>query len=206
MPRPAPDHSREILEQVATRKALSQRSLARDTGIALGLANLLIRRMVRQGWVRMVRVRPNRVAYRITPAGLAERERRSRAHLAGTVAQYVHARDRIAQRFAALSAAWPPATDGDAGKRVVFCGAGEAAEIGYVCLQRTDLQLVGVVDDGNRRGDFFGLPVHPYAALTCGRLCDVPFDMLVVMSFGDRRPIRQQLSSVGVPPSRVFWI
>jgi DNA-binding MarR family transcriptional regulator len=205
MRRSAVDPSREILEQVATRKALSQRSLARDAGIALGLANLLIRRMVRQGWVRMVRVRPNRVAYRITPAGLAERERRSRAHLAGTVAQYVHARDRIAQRFAELSSAWPAPGTGAPGKRIVFCGAGEVAEIGYVCLQRTDLQLVGVVGDGGGR-EFFGLSVQPYEALQPDVLADVPFGIVVVMSFGDRRRIRQRLSATGVPFSRVFWI
>jgi hypothetical protein len=205
MRRSAVDPSREILEQVATRKALSQRSLARDTGIALGLANLLIRRMVRQGWVRMVRVRPNRVAYRITPAGLAERDRRSRAHLAGTVAQYVHARDRIAQRFAALSAGWPASANGGPGKRIVFCGAGEVAEIGYVCLQRTDLQLVGVIADAGA-GEFFGLPVLPYDALQSDRLGKMPFGMLVVMSFGDRRPIRQRLAATGLPSSRVFWI
>lgn len=205
MPRPAVDHSREILEQVATRKAVSQRSLARDTGIALGLANLLIRRMVRQGWVRMVRVRPNRVTYLITPAGLAEKARRSRAHLAGTVAQYVQARDRIGQRFAELSAAWPAARNGGRGKRIVFCGAGEVAEIGYVCLQRTDLQLVGVVESDPGR-QFFGFPVQPYEALAPGRLGDVRFGMLVVMTFGDRRPVRQRLSLAGYPAASVFWI
>ena len=30
---------------------------------ALGLTNLLMRRVVRQGWVRMIHVRPNRVSY-----------------------------------------------------------------------------------------------------------------------------------------------
>lgn len=202
-PRSHADHAREILEQVASGKRVSQRSLARDTGIALGLANLLIRRMVRQGWVRIIRVRPNRIRYLITPAGIAEKARRSRAHLAGSVRYYAQARDRIAQRLLTLSAEWPAGSDGS-GKRIVFCGAGEEAEIGYVCLQGTDLQLVGVIDDqpGKR---FFGLSVSPYEALTPGRLGDVPFDIIVVMSFGDERPIRRRLAAVnGSAP--VFWI
>lgn len=200
-----PDHSRVILEQVASGKRVSQRSLARDSGIALGLANLLVRRMVRQGWVRMVGVRPNRVRYLITPAGLAERARRSRAHLAGSIRYYAHARDRIAQRFASLSAEWPRVSHGNGDKRIVFCGAGEVAEIGYICLQGTDLRLVGVVDHCPGK-QFFGLSVSPYAALSSGRLGEVPFDTLVVMSFDEETKVQRQLAGTGHPASGVFWI
>lgn len=203
-PPPHGDHAREILEQVASGKRVSQRSLARDTGIALGLANLLIRRMVRQGWVRMIRVRRNRIRYLITPAGVAEKARRSRAHFAGSVRYYAQARDRIAQRFVTLSDEWPSGNNGSAEKRIVFCGAGEEAEIGYVCLQGTDLQLVGVIDDQPGK-QFFGLPVRPYESLRAGRLADVPFDIIVVMSFADERPIRRRLAAVNCSAS-VFWI
>jgi DNA-binding MarR family transcriptional regulator len=50
----------------------SQRSLSRDMGIALGLTNLIIRRLVHKGWVRIIRIKPNRVRYLLTPAGIAE--------------------------------------------------------------------------------------------------------------------------------------
>jgi DNA-binding MarR family transcriptional regulator len=198
------DHAREILEQVASGKRVSQRSLARDTGIALGLANLLIHRMVQRGWVRLIRVRRNRIRYLITPAGIAEKARRSRAHFAGSIRYYAQARDRIAQRLLTLSDEWPAGTNGSGGKRIVFCGCGEEAEIGYVCLQGTDLQLVGVIDDQPRK-QFFGLPVSPYESLRPGRLADVPFGMIVVMSFADERPIRRRLASVNCS-APVFWI
>ena len=41
-------------------------------GIALGLTNLIIRRLVHKGWVRIIRIKPNRVRYLLTPAGMAE--------------------------------------------------------------------------------------------------------------------------------------
>jgi DNA-binding MarR family transcriptional regulator len=199
------DPSREILEQVAFGNGVSQRSLARSTGIALGLANLLIRRMVGKGWVRMVPVRPNRVSYVITPAGRAEKARRSRAYLAGSVQHYVRVRDQISQRFASLSAEWSVRENRNAEKRIVFCGAGDVAEIGYFCLQGTDLQLAGVVDHCAGK-PFFGMSVSPYEALAPGTLGDVPFQTLVVMSFSDVARIRRQLARVGYPASRVFWI
>ena len=137
------------------------------------------------------------------PAGIAEMARRSRAPFAGSVRYYAQARDRIAQRLLTLSDEWPAGGNGSS-KRIVFCGAGEEAEIGYVCLQGTDLQLVGVVDDQPRK-QFFGLPVNPYESLGAGRLADVAFDIIVVMSFADERRIRRRLASVNCS-APVFWI
>jgi hypothetical protein len=205
LPHVPPDHSCRILEQVASRTPISQRTLARDTGIALGLANLLVRRMVADGWLQMIRVGPNRVRYLITPAGLAERDRRRRAHLAGSVRYYAEARDRISERFATLSAEWQPDARGSGEKRIVFCCAGEVAEIGYVCLQRTDLVLVGVVDAAPGHS-FFGVPVSPFEALAPGRIGDVPFDRLVITSFDDQAAISRLLDARGLRGASVFWL
>jgi predicted transcriptional regulator len=203
MHRSHPDPSHQILEQVAAGQAVSQRSLARASGIALGLAHLLVHRMAEQGWLRIERNGGNRVTYRITRAGLAEREKRSRAHLERGIQQYIQARERIAARFAELSA--DPRFLDAAAKRVVFFGANEVAEIGYVCLPRTDLKLVGVVDE-TERTRFFDVVVKSPRALARGRLEGVPFDVLVIMTFGPRRPVRRDLAAVGFPESRVFWI
>lgn len=197
------DPSHQILEQVASGQAISQRSLARHSGIALGLAHLLIHRMAERGWVRMDRNGGNRVTYRITRAGLAERARRTRAHLQSGVRYYVEARERILGRFAELSS--DPRFHGRSVKRVVFYGASEVAEIGYVCLRHTDLQLAGVIDR-SEGAPFFDLVVKGRNTLEPGRLDGVPFDVLVVMSFGERKPVRRDLASIGFPESFVFWI
>jgi hypothetical protein len=38
---------------------------------------------------------------------------------------------------------------------VMFFGAGEVAELAYLYMQLTDLQLVGIIDDSQDGGDFF---------------------------------------------------
>jgi DNA-binding MarR family transcriptional regulator len=58
---------------------VSQRSLAKVLGIAIGLTSLIVKRLVRKGWVRVIHIKPNRVRYLITPAGIAEKTRMSRA-------------------------------------------------------------------------------------------------------------------------------
>jgi hypothetical protein len=196
-------HVHRLLEEIERGQGTSQRLLSRRLGIALGLTNLLIRRVVRKGWVRMIHIRPNRVSYLITPTGLSEKARMSRDYLAYSVRFYAEARDRIRRRFQELSADWP--ADGRSEKRIVFYGAGEVAEIGYVCIHSTDLRLVGVVDADQRRR-FFGMAVHPASALQSGLLGDIPFDRLVVMSFGERADVERQLAAFDHERNDVFWI
>lgn len=199
-------HVREILNVLEQDPTVSQRSLASRVGIALGLANLLLKRLVVNGWVRIVRVRPNRVRYFLTPAGIAEKARMSRNYLQYSVRFYGEARDRIRDSFATLSAEWlvedPP---GVAQKRIVFFGTSEVAEIGYICLQETDLQLVGVIDDRSRHR-FFGVPVHSETDLRPDGINGQPFGRLVVMSFTEADSILRTLDQVGFPKHRVFWI
>jgi DNA-binding MarR family transcriptional regulator len=192
-----------ILTEIEADNRLSQRSLSRDMGIALGLINLLVRRLVHKGWVRIIQIKPNRVRYLLTPTGMAEKARMSRAALQNSIRFYVDARDRIHERFATLSRELPG--DGPAAKRIVFYGAGEVAEVGYVCLHGTGLQLVGVVDDqGWER--FFDVPVYDPALLHATDINGSPFGRLAVMSFGETDKIRAQLEALAIPPDRIFWI
>lgn len=195
---------RQILTEVASGKDVSQRSLARQMGIALGLTNLLLKRLIRKGWVRMIHIKPSRFAYLITPSGIAEKARMSRDYVAYSTRFYVETRDRILENFSALSAEWPADTPAGA-KRVVFYGAGVIAEVGYVCLQSTDLALVGVVDE-KREASFFGMPVHRPGSLSPGHLADAPFDRLIIMALDAPASIEQTLDAAAVPPAAVFWL
>jgi len=197
------EYSRLLLTGVASGKPVSQRSLARDLGIALGLTNLLMRRLVRKGWIRIVRVKPNRVLYLITPAGIAEKARMSREYFQRSVAFYAETRDRIRQSFEHLTGTAGP--DGARVERIVFFGAGEVAEVGFVCLAETGLTLVGVVDD-ERVKPFFGTPVHPSSELTASAVAGRPYDRVAVMSFGDPGAIAERLGRLGIPESHIHWL
>lgn len=201
-------HMRGILLEIEAGHAVSQRRLAHRLGIALGLTNLLLRRVIAKGWVKVVHIQPNRVRYLLTPAGIAAKVRLTREYLEGTLQFYADARERVSERFTELSAGLDGSgeheTERPASKRIVFYGAGEIAEIGYVSLQETDLQLVGVVD-GARAKPFFGLPIHPPDHLTADSLDGCSFDRIVVMSF-ETKGIVADLESRGIASERVFWI
>ena len=143
--------------------------------------------------------------YLITPAGIAEKARLTRSYLDNTVRFYTETRDRIRERLTTLSNECSGVPELNGAKRIVFYGAGDVAEIGYVCLQGTELHLVGVVDEG-RTKPFFGIPVNSPDCVRASGLNGKQFDRLVVMSFRQADRIRARLESVAFPADKVFWI
>lgn len=196
-------HVHGILTEIEAGPRVSQRSMSSSLGIALGLTNLLVKKVVRKGWVRAVRIQPNRVRYLLTPAGLAAKAKMSSKFLHNSVRFYAAARDRVRERLTEAARQAETLTTVGA-PRVVFFGADEVAEIAYVCMQETSMTLVGVVGEG--RPAFFGVPVRPVSDLADGKLADVAFDLIVVASFVDRDHILALVAAQGVGDARVFWL
>src|SRR5438552_7846133 len=130
----------KLLEAVAQNSRVTQRSLATKLGIALGLTNIYLRRLVRKGYIKCVNVQSNRITYLITPRGIAEKARLTyefmdySLHLFGEVRQHLRG---VLQECAA------------AGRRVAICGRGEAAEIAYLSLREAGLEPVAIFDQSN---------------------------------------------------------
>ena len=64
-----------LLESVERGSARSQRRLAAELGIALGLVNLYLKRCVNKGLVKVAEAPARRYAYYLTPQGFAEKAR-----------------------------------------------------------------------------------------------------------------------------------
>jgi DNA-binding MarR family transcriptional regulator len=193
-------YDRQLLQAIASGERLTQRSLARQMGVAVGLTNLLIRRLVGKGYVRIANMGAKHVRYLMTPAGWEALATATRASLQNTVHLYTQTREHIRDSLAAIS---DQCVDGD--KRIVFYGAGDVAEIAYVSLQNTDLALVGVVDD-TRTGRFFQIEISSPDLLTGDTIAGVPYSHVVVTSLGAADAIRQKLASRDVPAEKVFCL
>lgn len=57
----------EILEKIESNRHLTQRGLAKEVGIALGLVNHLLKKMVKKGWIKIKNVGARKIIYLITP-------------------------------------------------------------------------------------------------------------------------------------------
>ena len=60
-----------LLNAIQDDNKLTQRSVAKGLGIALGLANAYLKRCIKKGYIKVSQVPPNRYAYYLTPRGFA---------------------------------------------------------------------------------------------------------------------------------------
>ncbi|HKK13719.1 MAG TPA: winged helix-turn-helix transcriptional regulator [Gammaproteobacteria bacterium] len=141
----------EVLEAVRNDQTLTQRNLARQMGVALGLANSYLKHCVRKGWIKVQTVSPNRYLYFLTPKGCAEKSRLTARYLARSLAFYRTASESCE---GVLSACLRQ------GRRsVVLCGLSELAEIAMVRAQEFDMPVLGVFDAHSDRSAFVHRPV-----------------------------------------------
>jgi len=142
-----------LLSEIEQEETLSQRELASRLGIALGLVNSYLKNLVAKGYIRIKAFPKNRYGYLLTPQGLAEKSRLAYQHLSYFTNLYQIARQDYLTLFRTLH------TSGI--RRVSFCGVDETAEIAYLSLRETGLELVEVMDDQHAGENFFEMKISP---------------------------------------------
>ena len=200
MARSETEYNRKVLQAIASGQRITQRSLSSDLGVALGLTNLLMRRLVAKGYVKVAAMGTRHIRYLMTASGWEALAHATRQSLENTVHLYTQTREQIRGSLSAISERCEMDAAGQ--KRVVFYGAGDVAEIAYVSLQSTDLTLVGVVDD-RRTGRFFDVAICPSEQLSADTIGTAPYGHVVVTSLRHADTIRARIERLGVPPDRV---
>jgi hypothetical protein len=83
-------------------------------------------------------------------------------------------------------------------RRVSFCGVDEVAEIAYLSLRETGIELATVMDDGMTGEPFFGVTV---ISLEDG--ISACADRIVISSFKRGEALREKLLRLGAGPKRI---
>ena len=156
----------KILEEIGNGEVPSQREIAKKLDISLGLVNSFLKRLARKGYLKITTIPSNRVKYLLTPRGAAEKTRLTYAYIQYSYHFYKDARIKLKRLFSELSE--------QNVKRIVFYGATDLAEIAFLSLQETPIQLVAIFDAGKAGSSFLGLKIeHPE------RLSEFSYDRLL---------------------------
>jgi len=126
-----------VLDVVEKDAAVTQRSVANELGIAVGLANAYLRRCIRKGLIRVRQIPPRRYTYYLTPQGFAEKSRLTASYLAHSFAFFRRARSQCAALFAEAVARGQ--------RRLALIGDGDLAEIASLVVREFPLEIVGVI-------------------------------------------------------------
>jgi DNA-binding MarR family transcriptional regulator len=145
----------------------SQRRLAAELGIALGLVNAYLKRCVKKGLVKVHDAPARRYAYYLTPHGFAEKSRLTVQYLSDSFSFFRLAKADCARVLEAAQARGL--------NRVVLAGKSDLAEIAILCAVEAGVTIVAVVDPRTDDGQFVGVNVVKSFAEVAGK-----FDAVIV--------------------------
>jgi DNA-binding MarR family transcriptional regulator len=193
--RPQVERQLEILRALEEGNTVTQRALASRLGVAVGLANLYVKRMVRKGYIKIVGFgsRPStrkRLQYVLTAKGLAEKTRLTYEHMTYTLSLYRRARQTLRESIALLPDV----------QRVALYGAEDAAELAYLTLKELGIEPAGVYAD-QAGGRFLGFPVIPVADLRNAEL-----DAVIVATFDRPERHLEALAALGVDRAKLITL
>lgn len=186
-------HDMHLLNEVTQSPDVTQRDLSKRIGMALGLTNLLLRRLATKGYIKIVNVQKSRLRYLITPQGVMEKARLTREYLEYSLFFYRSVRVFLRERLGRL------AREGQS--RILLCGTGELAEIAYLSIRETGLELVGIIEESPHCDHFLGHPVHDLTAI--GRSA---FDCVLIAVLQGQDELPAKLLTLGASPDQLLVI
>lgn len=163
-----------LLNAVDGDRAITQRRIAADLGIAVGLVNAYLKRCVNKGLIKVQQVPKRRYAYYLTPKGFAEKSRLTASYLLYSFDFFRQARASCEEVLAgAVDRGWTS---------LILVGRSDMAEIALVCALHHPLRVVALVDDAADGGDgtFASLPLVP----KIGAVAE-PFDGALITDIAD---------------------
>jgi DNA-binding MarR family transcriptional regulator len=170
-----------LLNAVHDNSAVTQRTVARELGIALGLANAYLKRCVKKGLIKVSQVPPNRYAYYLTPQGFAEKSRLTAEYLSYSFTFFRRARAQCEELFGECAKSGR--------RRVALAGVSELAEIATLVAREFDIELVAVLDGEGGATTFHGVPVLARDAKL------PPVDAVILTETADAQRIYDALSA-----------
>jgi predicted transcriptional regulator len=156
-----------MLDVVDRNSSITQRHVAGELGIALGLVNSYLKRCVRKGLIKIREAPARRYTYYLTPQGFAEKSRLTVSYLTSSLSLFRRAKADCSALFVAAR---------ERGyKRVVLMGCSDLAEIAILCAIDCGIEIVAVVDSNSESAKFVGVPVaRSFETVT------QPFDAVVI--------------------------
>lgn len=178
-----------LLTAVHENSAVTQRSMSRELGIALGLVNAYLKRCVSKGFIKVSQVPRNRYAYYLTPKGFAEKSRITAEFLSQSFSLFRQARQQYSSLFTECQQrGW---------RRVGLAGVSDLAEVASLCSASVQLEIAGVLDRRAGVMTYLGLPV-------VAQLTELgPVDAMVITDLRDPQASYETIAAM-FPAERIL--
>ena len=178
-----------VLNFVGKNSHVTQRDVAKNIGIALGLTNTYLKRCIKKGLIKVKQVPANRYAYYLTPRGFSEKSRLTTEFLSQGFQYFRVARTQLNEVFDTCQRRnW---------HNIALHGLTDISEIAVLCAPIFEIKIVGIVDKSSSLSEHSGIPIFE-SIDQLGVL-----DAIVITDLGDHQASLKHLSDF-YPESRIF--
>lgn len=175
------ESTRLMLDVIETRDHVTQRDLAGELGIALGLTNIYLKRCVNKGLVKVRKAPARRYAYYLTAKGFTEKARLTAKYLSRSLGFFRLAREDCSDLFRSCRAR--------GAQRVALVGVGDLSEIAMLAALDSGVEVAAILDAETNRERLAGVPVVRELAA----LGDV--DLVVVTDMKDPQGVYERMAA-----------
>ena len=175
-----------VLSAVEADSRVTQRSLSRELGIALGLTNSYLKKCIDKGLVKIKQVPANRYAYYLTPRGFSEKSRLTAEYFKTSFSFYRKAKKDMQMIM----------TDCAKNKifNIILSDNSELSEIAIIISFNINVNIVGIIGESE---SINGIPVKK----------DIndfeEFDAVIITNISDSEGRYKEISSI-VPNNKII--
>jgi len=170
-----------VLSLVDTDSSVTQRSLASELGIALGLTNSYLKKCIDKGLVKIKQVPANRYTYYLTPRGFSEKSRLTAEYLKASFSFYRRAKKDLTNIMLICSEKNM--------LNIVLSDQSELAEIALIISLNTNINLVGIIGNSSKKY-INGIPIKANIKFF------KEFDKIIITNIDDSKLRYEELSKV----------
>lgn len=102
MPYMTTDKETVVLDSIFHKPSISQRELAKMTGVSLGLVNVILRKFVSTGYIQVSRLNKRKIQYLLTPQGLLETVKKTHKYATETIQNYKRIQSQLVSLLKSL--------------------------------------------------------------------------------------------------------
>lgn len=117
----------QVLQLLSKKPRLSQRAIAAASGLSLGLVNLIIKRLIQTGHIKISNLSKKRIEYLLTPKGFIDTANHSYAYLTRAISTFKESKMRLTNLIEDLAA--------QGHRNFVILGKGEIADLLNLVLE-----------------------------------------------------------------------
>lgn len=178
-----------LLRAIDADESITQRDLARDLGVALGLANAYMKRCIRTGLIKVRQAPANRYKYYMTPKGMNEKSRLTAEFLKQSFNFYRASRHQLGGLLDQCEKARL--------KRIALAGKSDLAEVAILSAAERNLTLAGIIDHEAVMDSFMGIPVSASATALGG------LDAVIITNMNEPQAVYDEVIKY-FPADRIF--